>query len=344
MTKSSSHNYTYVPSCFPAKTCSSSQITLINRQQPIHSRVSTNNERDRRPIDPPPIIQIKLNNATPQQINNFHQNAYYFMCANLAHSMDNNEIYTPTHYALSGQTVSSMYKLKDIDNHDGAFFIFGDLSVKIEGTFRLKLSLFEITMTGAVCIDHLFTSPFQVYTTRKFPGMLDSTFLSRAFSDQGARIRLRKENRAQMTSNSRKRKLSILTNSNNLSDLSMVSHRRRGSITSSGTDSCSSEPSPEIGHYSRVLLSPPQQYYDKITSPLSINNITNHLSLPLSPPYHNPPYSTGNHFDLSVKLPPLRTLLDGCKPNSAKEDVAVVAMMQLSQHRNSHKSLHLHED
>lgn len=31
--------------------------------------------------------------------------------------MDDDEIYTPTHNALSGQTVSSMYKLKDIDNH-----------------------------------------------------------------------------------------------------------------------------------------------------------------------------------------------------------------------------------
>lgn len=39
------------------------------------------------------------------------------MCANLAHPSDDNEIYTPTHNALSGQTVSSMYKLKDIDNH-----------------------------------------------------------------------------------------------------------------------------------------------------------------------------------------------------------------------------------
>lgn len=39
------------------------------------------------------------------------------MCANLAHPINDDEIYTPTHNALSGQTVSSMYKLKDIDNH-----------------------------------------------------------------------------------------------------------------------------------------------------------------------------------------------------------------------------------
>ena len=39
------------------------------------------------------------------------------MCANLAHPTDDDEIYTPNHNALSGQTVSSMYKLKDIDNN-----------------------------------------------------------------------------------------------------------------------------------------------------------------------------------------------------------------------------------
>ncbi|KAI8883973.1 hypothetical protein K501DRAFT_183310 [Backusella circina FSU 941] len=119
------------------------------------------------------------------------------MCANLVHPDDDNEIYTPTHNALSGQIVSSMYKLKDINDLDGAFFIFGDLSVKVEGCFRLKLSLFEITLTGAVCLNSIFTDPFIVYSAKKFPGVLESTFLSRSFSDQGARIRLRKESRVQ---------------------------------------------------------------------------------------------------------------------------------------------------
>jgi hypothetical protein len=38
------------------------------------------------------------------------------MCANLVHPTNDTEIYTPTHNALSGQTSSSMYKLKDVDN------------------------------------------------------------------------------------------------------------------------------------------------------------------------------------------------------------------------------------
>jgi len=44
----------------------------------------------------------------------------------------------------SGQTVSSLFQLKDVDNTDAGFFVFPDLGVKVEGEFRLKLDLYEI--------------------------------------------------------------------------------------------------------------------------------------------------------------------------------------------------------
>src|SRR5436305_14921926 len=46
--------------------------------------------------------------------------------------------------STTGSVVSSLYHLKDIDNSDAGFFVFPDLSVRMEGTYRLKLSLFEI--------------------------------------------------------------------------------------------------------------------------------------------------------------------------------------------------------
>lgn len=46
--------------------------------------------------------------------------------------------------STTGSVVSSLYHLKDIDNSDAGFFVFPDLSVRIEGNYRLKLSLFEI--------------------------------------------------------------------------------------------------------------------------------------------------------------------------------------------------------
>lgn len=46
----------------------------------------------------------------------------------------------------TGSIVSSLYHLKDTENNnqDAGFFVFPDLSVRTEGSYRLKLSLFEV--------------------------------------------------------------------------------------------------------------------------------------------------------------------------------------------------------
>lgn len=37
--------------------------------------------------------------------------------------------------SLAGTLVSSLHRLKDVDGTDGGFFVFADLSVKIEGIY-----------------------------------------------------------------------------------------------------------------------------------------------------------------------------------------------------------------
>ncbi|KAI8878287.1 hypothetical protein K501DRAFT_196217 [Backusella circina FSU 941] len=120
------------------------------------------------------------------------------MCVSLVHPVNHEEIVNSSQNILSGQTASSMYKLKDINNHDGGFFVFGDLSVKLEGQFKLRFSLFEISQTGSNNLKSIYSDVFTVYSSKAFPGILESTFLSRSFSDQGVRIRIRKEHRVQM--------------------------------------------------------------------------------------------------------------------------------------------------
>jgi len=86
------------------------------------------------------------------------------MCTNLYPVHDSgNGPSTAHNQALAGTLVSSLHRLKDIDNSgklewvklfystrtnslliDGGFFVFGDLSVKVEGEFRLRFSLFEM--------------------------------------------------------------------------------------------------------------------------------------------------------------------------------------------------------
>lgn len=100
-----------------------------------------------------------------------------------------------TRHALAGTLVSSLHRLKDTDNSDGGFFVFGDLSVKTEGIFRLQFTLYEFRETEVVYIKSVTSDPFQVHASKNWPGMQESTFLTRSFSDQGVRLRLRKEPR-----------------------------------------------------------------------------------------------------------------------------------------------------
>lgn len=175
----------------------SNQYQLVIRQQPKQARLCSSKERDRRPVDPPPIIQLKVD-GYGDEAQNFLQSPYYFMCANLVHPTDNSESFTISSRYLAGTVVSSLHKLKDIDNNDGGFFVFGDISVRAEGRYRLRFSLFEIVRDEVVHIQSTISDVFTVYSSKTFPGMSESTFLSRSFSDQGVRIRIRKEHRIQM--------------------------------------------------------------------------------------------------------------------------------------------------
>jgi Velvet factor len=109
----------------------------------------------------------------------FLQNPYYFMFASLAKPDDDTELHWMKVCVLfagsalitiaylfwvflpkdgktrctTGSVVSSLYHLKDSenDNRDAGFFVFPDLSVRQEGSYRLKLSLFEVVG----CVSHI---------------------------------------------------------------------------------------------------------------------------------------------------------------------------------------------
>ncbi len=69
-------------------------------------------------------------------------NPYYFMYATLISGDGDDEITTVQDgrtKVTSGSIVSSLYRLKDLDGKDGAFFVFPDLSVRMEGTYKLKV-------------------------------------------------------------------------------------------------------------------------------------------------------------------------------------------------------------
>ena len=97
--------------------------------------------------------------------------------------------------ALSGTHVSSIHRLKDTNNEEGAFFIFGDLSIKVEGIWALQFNLYQMKNGECVYITSCKSGSFEVQSHKGWVGMQESTPLTRQFAEQGVRLRLRKEPR-----------------------------------------------------------------------------------------------------------------------------------------------------
>jgi len=79
-----------------------------------------------------------------------------------------------------------------------------DLSVRTEAVFRLKMSFFDVgagsgdggskLSTGKrPVLATVFSEPFQVFSAKKFPGVIESTELSKCFAGQGIKIPIRKD-------------------------------------------------------------------------------------------------------------------------------------------------------
>jgi hypothetical protein len=91
------------------------------------------------------------------------------------------------------------------------YFIFPDLSVRHEGKYRLGFSLYE-ELKEAKDLDHetpqnaevqksahvshrleVKSIPFTVFSAKKFPGLSESTSLSKLVAEQGCRVRIRRD-------------------------------------------------------------------------------------------------------------------------------------------------------
>ncbi|KAJ1659348.1 hypothetical protein IWQ61_001563 [Dispira simplex] len=183
------------------------QYQIIVRQNPKRGKVFHAKDRDRRPLDPPPFVQIVAEKPTNHTIfeeddqcgsHRYLHNPYLFMYAALVYvnEIDGQETIRS---ATTGNMVSSLHRLKDTNDVDGGFFVFPDISVMIEGEFVLRFYLYELVDSRVKFISAQHSAPFTVYPAKKFPGMAETTFLSRFFSDQGVRIRTRKDHRLKFT-------------------------------------------------------------------------------------------------------------------------------------------------
>ncbi|KAJ3131590.1 hypothetical protein HDU90_008191 [Geranomyces variabilis] len=96
---------------------------------------------------------------------------------------------------LVGATVASCDPLIDVDGQPGMYFVYNDLSVRPQGSYRLKFLLVHLNLdlTLAEAMGTLLTDVFEVSPPKTFPGMTESTALSKCFARQGVPIHIRKD-------------------------------------------------------------------------------------------------------------------------------------------------------
>lgn len=127
---------------------------------------------------------------------------------------------TPVLQSNCGQPVAGMALLER--PNPAGYFIFPDLSIRHEGKYRLHFVVFE-TLKDPNDIDHddhttlqeapmggmgfgtqrvdVRSVPFTVYSAKKFPGLSESTMLSKTVSEQGCRVRIRRDVRMRRREN-----------------------------------------------------------------------------------------------------------------------------------------------
>ncbi|OGM50815.1 hypothetical protein ABOM_000809 [Aspergillus bombycis] len=162
-----------------------SEFELVIRQQPTQARMAGGRERERRPVDPPPVVQLRVKEEGSYLAQHYLESPYYFMCCSLVNP---SEGIVPPSTSLTGTLVSSLHQLKDEDNNEAGFFVFGDLSVKVDGDFRLKFTLFEMGKGAVTHLQSIISDRFTVFRPKSFPGMAESTPLSRALSRRALSI------------------------------------------------------------------------------------------------------------------------------------------------------------
>ncbi|KAI9020903.1 velvet factor [Phycomyces nitens] len=187
-------------------------------QEPIRARSCGFGEKDRRPIDPPPILRLEI--LTRGSLEESQRTTLFLLVQ--CELMDENRVKScnlvsiPISRSLSnvppvpieesgkpvsglvqlqqperarnltGSTHSNAYHLKDDENCQGIFFIFNDLSVRTEGVYSLKFTLIDVcprefngVPSGVLGV--AFSAPFTVYPPKKFPGMTGKTRINPPF-------------------------------------------------------------------------------------------------------------------------------------------------------------------
>jgi hypothetical protein len=177
------------------------------RQQPAAARACGYGERDQRVIYSPPIVQLFITDrrtgAVQREEMQYSLNALHCTLFDAERGRDETaliELRRRTCLELKGQRVATPIIAKDVNDKEGCFFCFPDLSCRLQGRYRLRFVLIRVNPTSlhvggsSPIVAEVTSDIFSVYTAKDFPGMQSSSALTRALKLQGCNLQLRKDN------------------------------------------------------------------------------------------------------------------------------------------------------
>ncbi|KAI9767988.1 MAG: hypothetical protein M1840_005300 [Geoglossum simile] len=178
------------------------------RQQPEAARSCGFGERDRRVIDPPPIVELVVKDpktGIPDQLElRYPFNVLHCTLWSADGKTDETALVAQdrirTNRRLMGTLVSSPFFGKDDLDQEGSFFCFPDLSCRTPGKYKLNFVLMRLdpdkTQFGghSSIITSVMSDVFTVFNAKDFPGMKASTPLTKALKRQGCAISVKKGN------------------------------------------------------------------------------------------------------------------------------------------------------
>ncbi len=174
-------------------------------------------------MDPPPVVQLRILEGEAKRDITFSYNANFFLYTTLEHARPIAQGRVPSTAqasfpVLTGTPVAGIAYL---DRPDLAgYFVFPDLSVRHEGKYRLSFNLYEEvkdlkdadaepagTSSEVAEVKHapmapqnhvhyrleVKSMPFSVFSAKRFPGLTESTNISRIVAEQGCRVRIRRD-------------------------------------------------------------------------------------------------------------------------------------------------------
>ncbi|KAJ1836217.1 hypothetical protein IWW55_000041 [Coemansia sp. RSA 2706] len=207
------------------------RFTIV--QQPIRARMCGSSDKDWRPLSPPAVIKLELFDMNGNRVieNTFMQHLVVhttlwneskeeeLTVVELPHNTNSKRISAAaksrkrgvTQFGqltlepgleiennLLGDASATSWVVEDEHGERGCFFVFPNLSIRLEGRYRLRFLLIKLpSMTDPQptmvpkCLGTVFSEAFDVYSIKTFPGMIESTPLSRALAQQGLKIPIR---------------------------------------------------------------------------------------------------------------------------------------------------------